>query len=315
MSGARLLIVAYHYVRSRNGLPHPGIHPVTMEEFRDQVSRLQKRWRVISPDEAQQWARGGKLTGDSVLITFDDGLVDHYHAAKEVLNPLGIRAAFFVPTLPFHEQRGLGVHLVHWLRAHTEPEQFQRDFVNALPEASRVHFESHAMRKKWQKAAHETYQFDVPEHRLLKYFINFIMPAEELTANCERMLNAHGVSMTEFHKQTYLSRQQLEDLIQVGHTVGCHGHSHLPFSRLHGPSEQKEMTTCLETVRSWQGAHPEWVAYPYGGDWALPRNPAAFCRRWGFDFGLTYRRGWNDRSIPPVQWKRIDVNEIPQYIG
>jgi peptidoglycan/xylan/chitin deacetylase (PgdA/CDA1 family) len=315
MPEARLLIVAYHYVRARKDLPYPGIHPVTMEELRDQVELMRKHWQVISPEEAQQWAAGGKLSGDSVLITFDDGLVDHYHAAQEVLDPLGIRAAFFVPTLPFQEQRGLGVHLVHWLRAHTEPEQFQQDFVSALSEASRKLFESAAMRDKWQHAADETYQFDAPQHRLLKYFINFIMPWEELAATCERMLVRHGVSMPEFRQRTYLSDAQLRSLIHAGHTIGCHGHSHVPFSRLEGSVEQQEMTACVDTVRGWQGAHPEWVAYPYGGDWALPKNPADFCHRWGFCFGLTYRRGWNDRSVPPVQWKRIDVNEIPQYIG
>jgi peptidoglycan/xylan/chitin deacetylase (PgdA/CDA1 family) len=48
------------------------------------------------------------IVGKSLLWTFDDGLLSAYNAAQQVLNPLGVRAIFFVPTaiLDFrtHEQ-------------------------------------------------------------------------------------------------------------------------------------------------------------------------------------------------------------------
>jgi peptidoglycan/xylan/chitin deacetylase (PgdA/CDA1 family) len=39
--------------------------------------------------------------GKLIAFTFDDGLLSSYRAAQEVLNPLGIRAAFFIPTAIF----------------------------------------------------------------------------------------------------------------------------------------------------------------------------------------------------------------------
>ena len=48
------------------------------------------------------------IMGKSLLLTFDDGLLSAYDAAQRVLNPLGIKAIFFVPTvildLMTHEQ-------------------------------------------------------------------------------------------------------------------------------------------------------------------------------------------------------------------
>jgi peptidoglycan/xylan/chitin deacetylase (PgdA/CDA1 family) len=48
------------------------------------------------------------IVGKSLLWTFDDGLLSAYNAAQQVLNPLGVRAIFFIPTaiLDFrtHEQ-------------------------------------------------------------------------------------------------------------------------------------------------------------------------------------------------------------------
>jgi len=54
---------------------------------------------ILTPDrffslylEGKAWER------PSILFTFDDGLLSSYHAATEILEPLGARALFFVPT-------------------------------------------------------------------------------------------------------------------------------------------------------------------------------------------------------------------------
>lgn len=47
-------------------------------------------------DPARGWEGGGRFA-----ITFDDGLLSSYEATQEVLNPLGLKAAFFIPTAIF----------------------------------------------------------------------------------------------------------------------------------------------------------------------------------------------------------------------
>lgn len=39
------------------------------------------------------------LDGERVAFTFDDGLLSSFHAAQTILNPRGIKAIFFVPTM------------------------------------------------------------------------------------------------------------------------------------------------------------------------------------------------------------------------
>lgn len=57
---------------------------------------LSKHFRFISPAEFEKMHATGKIPkGISFLVTFDDGFLSSKHAAEQVLDPLGIKAAFF----------------------------------------------------------------------------------------------------------------------------------------------------------------------------------------------------------------------------
>src|SRR6185437_14404933 len=99
--------------------------------------------------------------------TFDDGLVDHWHAAREVLDPLGIKGAFFVCSRPAVEGRALTVHKIQWLRAHIDPTQFAEEFF-ALAPPGRGPSDQDA----WSARAERTYTYDTPQQARLKFALN-----------------------------------------------------------------------------------------------------------------------------------------------
>jgi peptidoglycan/xylan/chitin deacetylase (PgdA/CDA1 family) len=89
--------------------PHPNVRvslthyvrPEDIDQFRRIVSQIGSRRRFLLPSEffahySDSPAR--PLQEEAHLITFDDGLLSSYEAAQRVLNPLGIKAIFFVPT-------------------------------------------------------------------------------------------------------------------------------------------------------------------------------------------------------------------------
>ena len=65
--------------------------------FKDKIEWLSKRWKFVNPEHF-----GNMLTGktpvenDSLLLTFDDGFYSDRIVAEKILNPMGIRALFFV---------------------------------------------------------------------------------------------------------------------------------------------------------------------------------------------------------------------------
>jgi peptidoglycan/xylan/chitin deacetylase (PgdA/CDA1 family) len=102
---------------ARRTTPRPNIrvtytHEVKtrdMDNFESLIVRLKEIRAFITPGEFFDFYRGGfSLSGPSILMTFDDGRMASYHAAKKILGRHGIKAIFFVPTavleLKTHEQ-------------------------------------------------------------------------------------------------------------------------------------------------------------------------------------------------------------------
>ncbi len=86
LSPNRLRVVVYHDI------------PLQKEkEFAAQLSFLQKNWKIISPYEFEKMFSGeAPIKGDNLLITFDDGFYSNYIVAEKFLNPMGIKAIFFI---------------------------------------------------------------------------------------------------------------------------------------------------------------------------------------------------------------------------
>jgi peptidoglycan/xylan/chitin deacetylase (PgdA/CDA1 family) len=86
ISPNRLRVLAYH-----------DIPEAEEASFEAQLRWLTKYWNIISPAEFEAIMSGkSPLIGDNLLITFDDGLIGNRVIAEKILNPLGIKAIFFV---------------------------------------------------------------------------------------------------------------------------------------------------------------------------------------------------------------------------
>ena len=67
--------------------------------LKKQLQELQKKWNIVSPETFENMVLGIEpIQDNNLLITFDDGLISNRIVAEKVLNPLGIKAIFFVVT-------------------------------------------------------------------------------------------------------------------------------------------------------------------------------------------------------------------------
>jgi peptidoglycan/xylan/chitin deacetylase (PgdA/CDA1 family) len=316
---SQLLFVNFHYIRDSgqyavgdgNEARFPGIHPLATQTFADQIAWLSDHFHIATPAEAEAHVLGqNTLPAASVVVTFDDGLVDHGPAAR-LLEAAGIRGVFFVTSRPVREQVPLAVHKVHWLRATTPPDDFREEF-NGLLTAEWT--EPHHPNQDAEAAA-KIYVYDQPGDAMLKYRINFRLPHDVVDAVTTAMMESRGISLAEFCQGTYLDAGGVRALQAAGHLVAAHGHSHTPFSRLDSDDLATDINTNLECLGDLLGARPRWVSYPYGRDWAVPNDTAAFCRQFGFSIGLTLKTGWNGPDADPTRLNRINTNEVERVAG
>jgi len=67
--------------------------------FKKQLQELQKKWNIISPEKFERMISGNEpIQDNNLLITFDDGLTSNRIVAEKILNPMGLKAIFFVVT-------------------------------------------------------------------------------------------------------------------------------------------------------------------------------------------------------------------------
>jgi peptidoglycan/xylan/chitin deacetylase (PgdA/CDA1 family) len=65
--------------------------------FKHQLQHLAKEWTFIGPSDFSELLNSENPTaGKYLLLSFDDGFLSNYRVAKNILNPLGIKALFFV---------------------------------------------------------------------------------------------------------------------------------------------------------------------------------------------------------------------------
>lgn len=82
----RLRVLLYHDVAADQ-----------LDSFARQLRWLQRRWRIISPTLFTKMMSGEEpIVGQNVLLSFDDGFISNRAVAEEVLDPMNIRALFFV---------------------------------------------------------------------------------------------------------------------------------------------------------------------------------------------------------------------------
>jgi peptidoglycan/xylan/chitin deacetylase (PgdA/CDA1 family) len=307
-----LLLINYHYIRDPHGHPHPGIHPISMAALAKQVDGLLAALHPASIEEFADYAAGhDRLPGPAFFLTFDDGMVDHVHAAREVLAPRGLQAGFFVSSRPLAEDKAIGTHKLHWLRATTPPEQFREDFLDRLPGLWRTRLKDPEL----AQAAAETNRYDRPETAQLKYMINFHLPYELMDEITSQMLRERDVDEAEFCRELYMNAEHLRELERMGHRIGCHGHAHQPMSRMSPDALDADFARSQDCLSAIVGHPLNWLAYPWGNDWAIPRDADKLCRAHGFDLAITLKRAWNDGRQSPYLLNRCNTNEVEKLLA
>lgn len=301
----QLLFVNYHYIRDPGAYEYPGIHPLSRDRFEAEVDRLQDAFHMATPKEVEAFAAGEfRFDRPSVFLTFDDGLVEHLDVARDVLEPRGIRGAFFIITAPIVEHRAATVHKIHWLRATTPPEVFADEFKSHLSDAYRSEISVP------DPEATAIYPYDTEAVAQMKYAISFRLPLEVVGQTASKMLTARGEDEATFCAQTYLDRDGVARLAKGGHVVGVHGHNHLVFSKVSPEALDAEISRNVEILSEITGQPPEWISYPYGRESALPPDPDDVCKRFGFRVGVSLVAGWNAGGEPASRLNRINTNEV-----
>jgi peptidoglycan/xylan/chitin deacetylase (PgdA/CDA1 family) len=106
-------------------------------------------------------------------------------------------------------------------------------------------------------------------------------------------------------QRRYLDGSALRELADVPHvSIGAHGFSHRPLTRLDGSTLEDEFRRTRETLHMCLGRSPSAISYPHG---AVNRHVAARAEAAGFVIGATSFVGVNQSGVHRLHLRRTEI--------
>src|SRR5579862_5203599 len=128
-----LHVIMYHYVRDLPRTDYPKIKGMLLDDFRQQVLDLSEQYEMASAEACLSYLRGEyKPKHDLCLLTFDDGLKEHYREVTPILEENNVQGVFHIITACAEENVVVPVHMNHFLMASLDFATYSRELMDCL---------------------------------------------------------------------------------------------------------------------------------------------------------------------------------------
>jgi len=305
-------IVMYHYVRPLKNSTYPEIKGLEEIGFINQLKYFKKKFEFGGFTEIIHSTYNNTRIGKNKLIlTFDDGLKDHYTTVYPILKKMNIKGYFFPPSKPIQEKIVLDVHKIHFILASTSNKQKIVEeifrFIEKYENAKKI-----KSPQKYFKELAIPNRFDTKEIIFIKRILQRELPLElrnEITNNLFKKFvtkNEH-----EFSEKLYMSLEEMKEMSESGMVFGSHGHSHEWLSHINNLKLINEIETSKIFCHKIDSQNDEMImCYPYGD---YNQQVIKEISKRGFKAGLTTKVGDAEISKKSIfKLNRYDTNDFPQ---
>lgn len=251
-----LIVFMYHYVRDPGDRAEAGsgVPGLPVAQFEAQLDDATRHYELIAWPDLREHLTGQKpLPANACLLTFDDGVCDHYLNVFPILKRRGLSGLFFA----LARQPGLGLTLAHKIHL-----LLARLGLAGLSEAVWLRLDR-AQRDLYQRAERKYQARGYSSVNVLKGVLQ-----RDLSAEADSLLSQifaeHLGSEVETAQAYFLTSEQIAEMAADGMHFGGHSRTHPWFDWIAGDQQAEEIKASAEWLRGIE-AGPWAFAYPYGG--------------------------------------------------
>jgi len=310
--GGPLTIVMYHYVRNLENSRYPEIKGLSVADFEEQIQYVKKHYNVIGGDQLMaSIVEGVPLPPRALMLTFDDGYIDHFTNVFPVLDREGLTGCFFPPSRCILENKVLDVNKIHFILASVPDKRLLVDYICGRIDEARVEYDLRSSSQYWDESAVAN-RFDPAEVVFCKRMLQRDLPSGLRQAITHELFSRY-VSSDEasFSRELYMTPEQIRMISKYQMYVGSHGYEHRWLNTLPLHEQESEIDQSIEFM-NYVGANTKrWImCYPYGeyDDSLISVLKARNCVA-GLTtaVGLATVDGSNALTLP-----RLDTNDLPR---
>lgn len=229
----------YHIVKNSKVAHIEHLYPYkNRKQFESDIDLLLRYYKPINPGDLQTNANNP----NTFLLSFDDGLSEIYTDIFPILKQKNIKAIFFINPKFVDNKEALYKHSISIIINHLRKNNFKKEAVDliknllSLPDLS--------------NEAMEIQLKSTPFSNRMK--INEVL--SQLNIDIDNYLA---------NEKPYVSKNQIQEMIDAGFYFGGHTMSHPPLNQLTHEAQKNEIIDSIEWLKSNFGIQYSYFAFPF----------------------------------------------------
>lgn len=309
----KLTIVMYHYVRELERTRYPKIKGLRISEFKRQIAFFEGRYSFVSMEEVLEAIYADKkLPQNPILLTFDDGYIDHYQYVFPILKQHHISGVFSMPAKILNERELLDVNKIHYILASSEEGLVYRSLCRKLDFYRGSEYLIPSNEEILFEIEKEENPLDSSETLFVKRALQVHLPLElrkKITEDLfqEYVLGQGDIGKDVFVDETYMNMDQIWCMKQEGMYFAHHGYAHEWLGSMDREEMERDISKALEFWEESDIISKEnWVmCYPYG---SYSQDVIQYIRKNGCRMALSSDKGIVDLMKEDVfRMRRMDT--------
>ena len=272
-------VIMYHYVRPIDNTLEGNLRHLTVEQFNRQLDYFQKKFGFLTPEEFKHNFEN-KIKSNKVILTFDDGLIDHYQYVFPILKERDLKGLFFIPTSIFKDNSILNVHKVHYLLSKFDSKIIHESSLEYL-EFFEINRETNQENEIYKYSIHEPYEYKVK--RLFNYELSY--------SNSRAVLNElfikHRISK-DISTEIYLNQKQLNEMSKSGQIIGSHTINHQILSSLSQKDQASEIEKSFNALSDYYSPEFKIISYPFGYKFTYNQITLSILEKQNVNYGFIF---------------------------
>lgn len=236
-----------------------------MEAFERQLHYIRENYNPITMQELFSFATlHTELPDNPLLLTFDDGYLEHFTNVFPLLNRLNLQGSFFPPAETIIQNKVLNVNKIHFILNEGEAGQIMTDILSMIqPYRNEYSLKEDSFYIESVCIADE---YDLKEVVFIKLMLGRELPKGLRDIIADELFKKYVCADEKvIAKELYMNTEQMKLMKRMGMYFGGHSYGHDFMETLSVERQIRDLELSMQFLEDLGCDMSEWaMAYPYG---------------------------------------------------
>ena len=246
--------IMYHYIKNDEKY-YKNFRYLRLKNFIKQLNYFEKKYGICDYEEIINFHKNPK--SKKIILTFDDGLKEHYKYVYKILKKRGKSAIFFIPSKILVNNSFLKVHKIHFLVAKVKITKLLEQLDGLLKKYKLNNLKNYPNFNKSYFSHNDPQKVNLFK-RNLNYYIDHYS-GERIVSDLMKINKINPKN-----KNFYLNKKNLLTMSKNKMHIGSHSYSHPVLSNINFNDQKHEIFFSSKMLQQVIGKKIEFFSFPYG---------------------------------------------------